>query len=177
MPWYARGTPQDKSKTLSANSRQTAFFSEPGAVAGSASYCLAPWQSKCCARSTSRSLPWDPRLISRWQAAANASFFMPPHFERPPARARRLPAELPPIKAPRWCCFMCCRPSTSPRRTHRNRSAEAASLPAWTTLRCVSCVFLPPRPAPAAARPWTRMLCMATRTSRYFRRPRNARRP
>ena len=59
---------------------------------------LAPWQNKCCARSTSRSLPWDPRLISRWQGARNASSCMPPHSERPLARAQRLPARLPPPK-------------------------------------------------------------------------------
>ncbi len=31
--------------------------------------CSVPLQNKCCARSTSRSLPWDPRLISRWKAS------------------------------------------------------------------------------------------------------------
>ena len=42
-----------------------------GAGARLASCSLAPWQNKCCARSTSRSLPWDPRLISRWTGARN----------------------------------------------------------------------------------------------------------
>ena len=52
------------------------------------------------------------------------SSFMPPHFERPLARARRLPARLRQPKRQSWFCFMCFRPS-------RRWSAKGC-LPGWT---------------------------------------------
>ena len=57
-----------KSPMPFASSTQIAFFLGPGAGARSASCSSAPWQNKCCARSTSRSSPWGPRLISRWES-------------------------------------------------------------------------------------------------------------
>ena len=141
----------------------------PGAGASSVSCSSVPWQSKCCARSTSRSLPWDPRLISRWKVTArNASCCTPPHFERPLARAQRLPARSPPARKRSWFCSMCCLPST--------RWSATAFLPAWTRRPCTSYTFFPPSPAPVAASPSNPVLCMATLPSRFWPPPRNSRR-
>ena len=64
--WCARARLPIKLQPPSVSFRRIACWSEHGAGASSASCSLALWQNKCCARSTSRSLPWDPRLISRW---------------------------------------------------------------------------------------------------------------
>ena len=134
----------------SASFMPTACCSELGAGASSAGCSSALWQNKCCARSTSRSSPWDPRLISRWTGARNGSSCMPPHFERPLARARRLPARwLLPKRQNSFCCTSC-RPS---------QRWSARACPQECTLRpCSSCASSPRKPAPGSPRtglrPW-----------------------
>ena len=70
--WCARASLPIRLQPPSVSFGRTACSSGHGAGARLASCSLAPWQSKCCARSTSRSLPWDPRLISRWTGVRNA---------------------------------------------------------------------------------------------------------
>ena len=102
MRWCGKAMPPSRLRPRPASFRRIACFWGRGAGASSASCSSAPWQNKCCARSTSRSLPWDPRLISRWKTAARTGRPACHHtYERPPARARRLPAGLLPARAAR----------------------------------------------------------------------------
>ena len=61
-------------------------------------------------------------------ASSTVSSFMPPHFERPLARARRLPAKLRPARKPGWFCSMCFRTSLRWKRKGLPTGMDSAAM-------------------------------------------------
>ncbi len=95
MRWRAQVTPHIRLQPASVSSTQIAMLLGTRSRSKIGKLLIGSVaENKGCARLTSRSSPWVPRLISRWLRMRNSSSFTPPLCERPLARAQRLPARL-----------------------------------------------------------------------------------